>query len=153
VQSGRHDTIFVWLSSSILIVATATAFLMLGTSAAAQSGQLIRARLASAPPLGVPRETVEGSGAVWWSLNGNTLEINGSFEHLASPATVARIHIGQMTAVRGGPVFDLMVRKTPDGTSGLISGQATLSAEQIRALEDGRIYVQLYSEGTTDGHL
>lgn len=135
-----------------VLVAVMT-FQAFGVSAEAQSGTLIRARLASAPPLGVPRDTVAGSGAVWWALNGSTLEINGSFDGLASPATVARIHMGPLTAVRGEPVFDLSVRKTADGTSGLIGGSVDLGPEQIQALRDGKYYVQLYSEGTENGHL
>ena len=94
-----------------------------------------------------------GSGAVWWTLTGSTLEINGSFERLASAATIARIHMGPLTAIRGEPVFDLSVRKTADGTSGLIGGSVDLSPEQVQALRDGRFYVQLYSEGTENGHL
>ena len=134
----------------LLAVSTLLAF---AVEVEAQSGTLIRARLASAPPLGVPRETVAGSGAVWWTLNGSTLEIDGSFERLASAATIARIHMGPFTAVRGEPVFDLTVRKTADETSGLIGGSVELSPEQVQALRDGRFYVQLYSEGTENGHL
>ncbi len=130
-----------------------TTLLAFAVEAEAQSGTLIRARMASAPPLGVPRDTVAGSGAVWWTLTGSTLEINGSFERLASAATIARIHMGPLTAIRGEPVFDLSVRKTADGTSGLIGGSVDLSPEQVQALRDGRFYVQLYSEGTENGHL
>ena len=137
----------------LAVLVAGTALLAFGIPAEAQSGTLIRARMASAPPLGVPRDTVAGSGAVWWALNGSTLEINGSFDGLASPATVARIHMGPLTAVRGEPVFDLSVRKTADGTSGLIGGSVDLSPEQVQALRDGRFYVQLYSEGTENGHL
>ncbi len=151
---GFPERVVVKLTARFLAVLVAgTALLAFGIPAEAQSGTLIRARLASAPPLGVPRDTVAGSGAVWWTLNGSTLDIDGSFERLASEATIARIHMGPLTAVRGEPVFDLSVRKTADGTSGLIGGSVDLNPEQVQALRDGRFYVQLYSEGTENGHL
>ena len=151
---GFPARVVVKLAARCLAVLVAgTALLAFAISAEAQNGTLIRARMASAPPLGVPRDTVAGSGAVWWTLNGSTLEINGSFERLASAATIARIHMGPLTAIRGEPVFDLSVRKTADGTSGLIGGSVDLSPEQVQALRDGRFYVQLYSEGTENGHL
>ena len=36
-----------------------------------------------------------GSGSVTWTLTGTTLTINGTFEGLKSPATMAPIHKGQ----------------------------------------------------------
>lgn len=121
--------------------------------AAAQSGSLMRTHLGGAPPLGVPAGTVAGEGNVWWALNGSTLEIHGTFLRLASPATVARIHMGPLTGVMGNAIFDLSVRKTADGMSGLITGSVSLNPEQIQALRNGRLYVQLNSEGTENGHL
>jgi hypothetical protein len=136
-----------------LAIMMVTLFLTLPAASEAQDGTLYRARLAPAPPLGFSRDNVAGSGQVWWSLDGTTLDLNGGFEHLASRATVARIHLGEMTAIRGDAVFDLEVETTSDGMSGTISGSVQLNREQIDALGDGRFYVQLYSEGTPDGHL
>jgi hypothetical protein len=140
----------VMLSIAGLLM-TASFFAFSG-SALAQEG-LIRSRLASAPPYRVPQSTVEGSGDVWWSLNGSTLELTGTFKGLASASTVARIHMGRMTAIMGDPVFDLNVEKAEDGRSGIITGSVNLNSDQVQALRDGRLYVQLDSEGTENGHL
>jgi hypothetical protein len=118
----------------------------------AQSG-LTRSRLASAPPYRVQQSTVVGTGDVWWALNGSTLEVSGYFKGLASSATIARIHMGQMTGVQGNAVLDLDVETAEDGQSGLITGSVNLSSGQVEALRDGRLYLQLNSEGTENGHL
>ena len=141
------------LTFCLIGIVTVTAFLAIPVSTEAQDPTLYRARLAPAPPLGFSRANVAGSGQVWWSLDGTTLEISGGFQQLASRATVARIHLGEMTAIRGDAVFDLDVRTTSDGMSGTISGSVEMSSDQVEALRDGRFYVQLYSEGTPDGHL
>ncbi len=145
----RSRQLATWSLTALLTVAGAAAF----SPAAAQDPALVRSRLASAPPYRVPRATVAGSGDVWWSLDGPTLALTGTFKGLASAATVARIHMGMMTAVMGDPVFDLNVETAEDGRSGIITGSVRLDPEQVRALEDGRLYVQLDSEGTENGHL
>jgi hypothetical protein len=83
-------------------------------------------------------------------LKGSTLTITGTFSGLKTPATVARVHRGPRTAMRGAPIADLTVTA---GTSGTISGSLELTREQIEDLAAGRLYVQLHSEKAPDGNL
>jgi hypothetical protein len=129
------------------------ALLWLATSAAAQSEQKFKTRLSPVPALGIQPATVAGVGSASATLTGKKVTVTGSFEKMASPATVAHLCLGQLLGVRGESVFDLTVSKTGDGTSGTFSGSFDLTPEQIDALKKGRFYVQIHSEGAPNGHL
>jgi hypothetical protein len=94
--------------------------------------------------------TVVGSGSVIATLTGSKLVIEGKFEGLHTPATVARIHKSPKPGLRGEPLFDL---KVTGATSGTIAGQMDLTAAQVRELAQGRYYVQLHSEKAAEGNL
>ena len=94
--------------------------------------------------------TVSGLGSVTATLSANKLTINGTFEGLRSPATIAQIHKAKR-GIRGPVVFDLKV--APDGTSGTISGTLDMSPQQAADLDKGWFYVQLHSEKAPDGNL
>jgi len=111
-----------------------------------------RARLSPVPIDVSMQATVAGSGAVTAVLTGSRLAVNGTFDGLKSPATIAQIHKGPVRGVRGPNVLDLIVAKT-DGTAGTLSGSFELNAIQIADLEKGRLYVQLHSEKAPDGNL
>ena len=96
------------------------------------------------------RNTITGQGSVTAVLTGLKLSISGSFEGLASPATVARLHRGRITGLRGAPVFDLNVTHA---TSGTVDGSFDLNPSQIESLRKGEFYVQLHSEKAQDGNL
>ena len=115
----------------------------------AQAAQY-RARLAIVPIDIAMQATIAGSGVVTATLKGSTITLNGTFTGLRSAATVARVHRGPRTAMRGAPIGDLTI--TP-GTSGTISGALELTREQVDDLAAGRIYVQLHSEKAPDGNL
>jgi hypothetical protein len=141
---------------TILLVSLAIGMVvqLCGISLLAQSGDNFKARLAPVPalnPLTVPM--VAGIGSATATLSGKKLTVSGTFDKLASPATVAHLSMGQVTGVRGTSIFDLTVSKTGTGTSGTISGTFDLTAEQVDALKKGRLYVQLHSEGVPNGHL
>ena len=129
------------------------ALLWLTNSAAAQSEQKFKTRLSPVPALGIQPATVAGVGTASATLTGRKVTVIGSFEKMASPATVGHLCLGQLPGVRGESVFDLTVAKTGDGTSGTFSGTFDLTAEQIDALKKGRFYVQIHSEGAPNGHL
>jgi hypothetical protein len=93
--------------------------------------------------------TVTGSGSVTATLTGTKLSIAGTFEGLASPATMAKLHRGPK-GIRGPAAFDLTI--TP-GTSGKISGSLNLTPAQVDDLGLERFYVQLHSEKAPDGNL
>src|SRR5262249_28547270 len=96
---------------------------------------------------------VQGVGSATATLSGKKLTISGSFEKMASAATAAHLCLGPITGVRGDSVFDLMVSKTGDGTTGMLAGTFDLNPQQIEALKKGRFYVQIHSEGAPNGHL
>jgi CHRD domain len=91
-----------------------------------------------------------GSGMLYAVLDGKgKLAINGTFEGMSSPATVAHLH----RAVQGQPetkVADLTVSK---GVSGVIKGSVTLTEADIQELQKGACYVQIDSEQTPEGSL
>jgi hypothetical protein len=129
------------------------ALVWLATSAAAQNEQKFKTRLSPVPALGIQPATVAGVGSASATLTGKKVTVTGSFEKMASPATVAHLYMGQLPGVRGNSVFDLTVSRTGDGTSGTISGTFDLTPDQIDALKKGRFYVQIHSEGAPNGHL
>jgi CHRD domain len=134
-----------------LVIAAGLHFI--GVSLQAQNGEKFKGRLAPVPALGVPVPSVAGLGSASASLSGRKLTVSGTFEKMASAATVGHLCIGQLTGVRGESIFDLTVSKSGDGTSGTIAGNFDLSPAQIDALKKGRLYIQIHSEGAPNGHL
>ena len=127
---------------SSLLFLVAAAWLSAGLGLAAQ-GDKLTARLAWVPTTGADRPNVTGKGTATGVLTGNMLAVTGSFEGLAAPATVIRLHRGITKGARGPVISDLVVTK---GASGTISGTATLSPEDIENFRQGRLYLQLHSE-------
>ena len=124
-----------------------------GTSLLAQGGDKFKTRLSPVPALGIQPATVQGVGAASATLSGRKLTVSGSFEKMASPATVGHLCLGQLPGVRGECVFDITVSKTGDGKTGTIAGAMDLTPQQVEALKKGRFYVQIHSEGAPNGHL
>jgi hypothetical protein len=116
----------------------------------AQTGRAYKGRL-SPVPVAAASPDITGLGSVTATLTGTKLEISGTFEGLASPATFAKLHRAPK-GIRGPApaVFDLTI--TP-GTTGKIEGSIDLSAAQIEDLARERFYVQLHSEKAPDGNL
>jgi len=89
--------------------------------------------------------TAVGRGTADVTLDGKTLTITGKFSGLVSPATDAHLCTGLGIGVEGdctgGP--DLTVTKDSKGD---LSGAVTLNAQQMAALSQGRLYVQINSE-------
>jgi hypothetical protein len=129
-----------------------SAWLLLALSALPAGAQQTRtfvARLSVVPITVAMQDTVAGRGSAKAVLTGNKLTVEGTFEGLRSPATVARLHLGPR-AMRGPAVLDLTVSK---GTMGTISGSLELTPRQVEALEKSALYIQLHSEKAPDGNL
>jgi hypothetical protein len=107
------------------------------------------ARLTPVPVDFVTMVNVTGSGSVTGVLSGAKLDIEGTFEGLSGPATVARIHRGAI-GVRGAALFDLTVTKAVAGT---IKGTFELKPTHVEDFKQGRLYVQVHSEKAPDGNL
>jgi len=98
-------------------------------------------RLDWVPIAGTDRVT--GKGAATAQLSGKALTINGSFEGLGGPATIMRLHQGIARGARGRAVTDIPVPKT---TSGSFMATLTLTDEQVTALRQGKLYLQLHGD-------
>lgn len=118
-------------------------------TAGAQKAQY-RARLAPVPIDLAMQATIAGSGAVTATLNGTTLTVTGTYAGLRTASTVARVHRGPRTAMRGPAIGDLTIAP---GTSGTLGGTLELTTDQVDDLANGRLYVQVHSEKAPDGNL
>src|SRR5262245_16005212 len=135
------------------VLIAAILFVVFGLSVAAQSGEKYKVRLAPAPPLGIQATAVAGIGSASATLSGRKLAITGSYEKLASAATVARLHSGLLTGARA-PVAPPMSELTiSNGTDVTITGSVDLTAPQVDALKKGKLYIVVHSEGAPNGHL
>lgn len=130
------------------VVTGATVLLSAGM-ASAQSGEAFKGRLSAVPVSAATRPTTTGSGTLTAVLAGNTLTINGKFDGMNSPATVAHLHRAPK-GLRGPNVFDLIVTKA---TSGTVEGSLTLTAGQVEELKQGWYYVQIHTEQNPEGQL
>jgi hypothetical protein len=130
--------------------ALTTVLLVLALPAAAQNEVRYKVRLSPVPMDIAMRSTVAGRGSATAVLKGNVLTVNGTFDGLRSPATAARLYLGPAMGIRGMPFGDLTISKATEGT---ISGSVTLMADQARALERSRVYLQISSERAPDGNL
>jgi hypothetical protein len=108
----------------------------------AQTGDTYTARLGWVPTTPADRPNVIGKGSATGTLAGRKLTISGSFDGLAAPATVARLHQGIAKGARGSAIGDLTVTQ---GASGKLSGAIDLTADQVEALKQGKLYVQLHT--------
>jgi CHRD domain-containing protein len=128
------------------IVTTAMTAALVGSALplAAQGGEKYTARLGWVPTAGAAdRANVTGKGSATGTLSGRKLTIAGSFEGLAAPATIARLHQGVAKGARGAAITDLTVSKA---ASGMLSGAVDLTPAQVDALRQGKLYIQLHSE-------
>jgi CHRD domain len=130
-------------------VVTALALVAVTASSGAQTPQY-RARLSPVPLDIAMQSTIAGSGSATAVLKGTTLTINGTFAGLRTAATVARVHRGPKTAMRGPAIGDLTAT---EATSGTITGSIELTSAQVADLAAGRLYVMLHSEKAPEGNL
>ncbi len=121
-----------------------TAIAAAGALAAADG--TFTAALGWVPIGGAERNDVAGEGKATATLSGSKLSVTGSFEGLPAKATAARLHLGVAKGARGPRGTAIGDLRVTGGTSGTVSGDVRLSAEQVEALKAGRLYLQIYSE-------
>jgi hypothetical protein len=120
----------VRLRQCVVTVAITAALVASAVPLTAQSGEKFTARLGWVPTAGPnDRANVTGKGSATGTLSGRKLTITGTFEGLAAPATIARLHQG-----------------IAKGASGTLTGSVDLTAPQVEALRQGKLYIQLHSE-------
>jgi hypothetical protein len=135
--------------TSRICLAFLTVSIVAGTAAAQTGTRTFKGRL-SPVPVAAATPTVTGVGSVTATLSGSKLTIDGTFEGLNTPATVARLHRSPKPGIRGPVVFELTV--TP-ATSGTIGGAFDLTAAQLQEIGQNRYYVQVHSEKAPEGNL
>jgi len=126
----------------LVVLATVAVAWCVPVVAAAQGSDAYTARLAWVPTTPQDRPNVIGKGAASATLAGRKLTISGSFEGLAAPATVARLHRGVAKGARGSAIGDLTITQA---ASGSLSGSIDLTPAQVEDLRQGRLYIQLHS--------
>lgn len=139
---------------AVILVSTTQLTPTFGASAG-QTGRsrTYKARLSTVPITVTMQGTVAGSGTVTAVLSSKKLSINGTFEGLKSPATMAALHKGPVRGVRGPEVVALTVTRGNPDTSGTITGSIDMTDAQVSDLASGRLYVQLQSEKAPEGNL
>jgi hypothetical protein len=127
-------------------VATLTLLAAIGIGASIGAAEdRFTAALGWVPIGGAERNDVAGTGQAIATLSGSKLTVAGSYEGLPAKATGAKLHLGVAKGARGAgtAIGDLHVS---GATSGSVSGDVRLSAEQVEALRAGRLYLEIYSE-------
>jgi CHRD domain len=133
------------------------AILLLGASfltalpaAAAPGDATFHFRLSPGPRLVGTRADTSGSGSVTATLEGNKLTLKGSFSGLLGLPTSAHLLMGSMPGVRGPLIAPLTVSAA---TSGTLSGSVELTPQQVSALRNGGLYVEIDSAKAPEGDL
>ncbi|HLF11382.1 MAG TPA: CHRD domain-containing protein [Gammaproteobacteria bacterium] len=132
------------------VAAIIAALAFAATPAVARAAETFTVRLTPVPIDAQTRAQVTGSGAATAVLDGRSLAVTGSFAGLKTAATIARLHEGRATGVRGPGIVDFTV---PAASSGDFTLQLQLSPQQLQSLRQGRLYIQIHSDGAPDGNL
>ena len=93
---------------------------------------------------------VQGRGTVLATLDNNKFSLQGKFSGLSSPATEARLYMGNVMGGTGPSIGDLTIAQAQSGD---ISGTFTLTPDQVAALKSGKLYVMLNSQSAPKGNL
>jgi len=137
MKLGRLFSLFLFSLSGVTLV----------TSVQAQ--EVYRARLSPMPTTPQTVTDITGGGEVILTLNGNALSVEGNFSGMSSATTMGHIHNGP-PAQPGPVVHRLEVTAAPNGN---ISAELELTDEQVSALRNNELYVQIHSENNAPGEL
>jgi hypothetical protein len=121
-----------------------------GVAAGASAADTFRVRLTPVPIEASTAAATTGQGSATAQLDGTKLTLKGSFAGLKGAATVARLHEGAVTGVRGPAIADFTV---PAAQSGNFTADVTLTAAQADSVRRGHVYVQIGSASAPDGNL
>ena len=134
---GRLFSLFLF-SLSVTLVSTSV-----------QAQEVYRARLSPMPTTPQTVTDITGGGEVILTLNGYALSVEGNFSGMSSATTMGHIHNGP-PAQPGPVVHRLEVTAAPNGN---ISAELELTDEQVSALRNNELYVQIHSENNAPGEL
>jgi hypothetical protein len=116
----------------------------------ADAQQSFKVRLRPVPIEASTAAATTGAGEATAELAGTRLTVRGNFTGLNGAATVARLHQGTVTGVRGPAFADVTVTAA---TTGTVSGEVTLTPAQLEGVRQGHVYLQIHSESAPDGNL
>ena len=114
-----------------------------------QAQEVYRARLSPMPTTPQSVADITGEGEVILTLNGNALSVEGNFSGISSATTMGHIHNGP--PAQPGPVIHRL--EVTAALSGNISAELELTDEQVTALRNNELYVQIHSENNAPGEL
>ncbi|SUZ73785.1 uncharacterized protein METZ01_LOCUS26639 [marine metagenome] len=137
MKLGRLFSLFLFSLSVALV------------SMSVQAQEVYRARLSPMPTTPQSVADITGEGEVILTLNGNALSVEGNFSGMSSATTMGHIHNGP-PAQPGPVVHRLEVTAAPSGN---ISAELELTDEQVTALRNNELYVQIHSENNAPGEL
>ena len=123
---------------------------MLFAAAPAFAADNYQTDIGPTPKNGSQGAIAQGRGTVLATLDNNKFSLQGKFSGLSSPATVARLHMGNVMGGTGPAIGDL---KVAQAQSGEISGSFTLTPDQVAGLKMGKLYVILDSQSAPKGNL
>jgi hypothetical protein len=123
---------------------------MLFATAPAFAADNYQTDIGPTPKNGSQGASAQGRGTVLATLDNNKFSLQGKFSGLSSPATVARLHMGNVMGGTGPAIGDL---KVAQAQSGEISGSFTLTPDQVAGLKMGKLYVILDSQSAPKGNL
>ena len=126
------------------------AMLACGVAAGASAADTFRIRLTPVPIEASTAAATTGQGIATAQLDGTKLTLKGNFAGLKGAATVARLHEGPVTGVRGPAIADFTV---PAAQNGTFTADVTLTAAQADSVRRGHVYVQIASASAPDGNL
>jgi hypothetical protein len=126
------------------------AVVAVGFALAADAQQSFKVRLRPVPIEASTAAATTGAGEATAELAGTRLTVRGNFTGLHGAATVARLHQGTVTGVRGPAFADVTVTAA---TTGTVSGEVTLTPAQLEGVRQGHVYLQIHSESAPDGNL
>jgi hypothetical protein len=130
--------------------AAAALLLALVCQAAGAAPETFDVRLTPVPIDAATRSAVTGTGAATATLEGLKLALRGSFKGMRGAATLAELHAGTATGVRGPAIATVNVPAAADGT---FAAELTLTPQQVDALHAGHVYLQIHSTSAPDGNL
>jgi hypothetical protein len=124
--------------------------ILCGVAGVATAADTFNVRLRPVPIEASTAAATTGMGAATATLDGRKLKLTGDFSRMKGAATVAQLHEGPVTGVRGPAIADVRV---PAAQSGKFSVELTLTAAQAESVRRGRVYVEIASTSAPDGNL
>ena len=128
----------------------AAAFLPCLGVAAVAAVESFDVRLSPGPRLVGTRADISGSGHFRVKLDGNALQLEGSYVGLLGTPTGAHLLMGRAPGVRGPKVADLTI--SPHA-SGELRGTFKLDARELAAFRKGGLYIEIDSAEAPEGDL